>query len=186
MESFDFFFIFSLSLLFLPLFISISSIPSLTSECQVVNNVVLDSTSKTAFEAVFKVAIASILSISSSNVAITSITTSTRRRLEGEDALEMQQYSTRPFLQVSGGVVVLYTVTAPSTMASVTTTLNSASSITALNSALAPNYPGASVLTASVNTPSPSMAPVSASMKTGSNIALSMILISLALLSTYH
>ena len=121
------------------------------------------------------------MNIGESSVTVATVS-STRRRLEDEIEVEMQRYNIRPSLQAAGGVVVTYAVTAQRTMTDISATLNSVSSTTAVNTALSIVYPGASVSVASVNTPSPSRSPVSASFKIGGNISLSVLLISMALL----
>lgn len=125
--------------------------------------------------------------ISSSDIVVVSVD-STRRRLENGGAIEM--LDNRPFLQATGGVTVIYTVTAQSTLTYITNTINSAGFSTGVNSALSTNYPGATVASASisVSTSSPTKAPVmpvSACHKFNPNIVLSILLISVTLTYNY-
>ena len=126
---------------------------------------------------------ASILSIDESYITITSVTSTTRRRLgEDEGTLEMYQYRNRPYLQITGGVVVVYTVSARSALNTITTTLQSASSVLIVNAALSSRYPGATVSTITVDTPSPSRSPVSSSCRINLNIIFSVSLVTMTLL----
>ena len=153
---------------------------------QVINAIVLDTPAKkSSFMVTFKNAVAAVLMITPSDVVIVSVD-STRRRLENGGTVEM--LDNRPFLQATGGVTVMYTITAQSTLVFITNTLNSVGFSSGVNSALSVDYPGASVASASVNTPSPSRAPVtavSACHKFYPNTVITVFIISVTLICNH-
>lgn len=158
---------------------------------QTINNIVLDTvTKKNEFSIIFIKSIASILQIDENKILITSIA-STTRRLNGKDTEveEINQYYIRPFLQLTGGAEIMYTVISQSSLTDTSTSLNLLSSATTINTALSILYPNSSVSTAIVLTEtfSPSKSPVSSSsrMDIDTNIILSLSLISITMIFSF-